>query len=221
MALLAVNTRTLVKRWGTRTPMPVRVADGHTLELRAHGEYTMRVAAPSTLATVCLGEQGIRHSRRLEQVLRDLIATRLGTELERLADGLDTMRERLGQITQRARYHLEDDFSRCGMELLDLSVHGIVLPDAPPATGNGNVGKLLTRMQVLTVAEHPSTCSTANGASANGASAADAGQPGDGTDRPDGTPAERLRACPHCDRPAPESARFCPSCGQLVGVEDR
>ncbi|MGD8394021.1 MAG: SPFH domain-containing protein [Candidatus Eiseniibacteriota bacterium] len=302
IALLVLNTRTLVKRWGTRNPMSVHDPAGRTLDLRAHGAYALRVTSPAILGTVCLGQQSIRHNRRLEHVLRDLIVGRLAAELERFADHPDTMQAELGQVTQRARRRLETDFARCGLELGDLSLHGIVLPDPPDGEGsaNGNrdqavdrspypddhhqddgtaehrdvaaehrgvaaedgsgavggapqtaprarrlpqsgLGKLLTRFQVLTLADcspngAPANGSPANGAPANGAPAngapangapANGASPDDGDHgthgmrRQDDAPSADPGTCPRCDHPAPAGARFCPWCGQPTGAEDR
>jgi membrane protease subunit (stomatin/prohibitin family) len=151
-----------------------------------------------------------------------------------LTDDVSALSASTVELVRRARQQLMNDFDRYGLELIDVKLHALILPDRAHAvwqrhTGTpdepagqgvedtGERGPALTRVELASSAGvarllpkmHIQTLPSDDGASA-ATSAENADVAGD---------EPTSGHCSGCEREAPAEAKFCPWCGQSLGGE--
>jgi membrane protease subunit (stomatin/prohibitin family) len=230
--LLARETRTMRERWGTRSQLAVEDAAGNGWRLRGHGEFTFRVADATRLVESLEGELGCRRTAQVMNFLRDVIAERLGIEIGKVLAASADLRTGMAAVQRAARRHLEHDFADKGLELLELEVQTLLLPDAArgqivdlPSSGEETTGgtapptpQRKTRIEFASEAEVGSLLPRIN---VQTLPAAEAGQEPELHARPETRDAPHPPAptitCSGCGDDAPREAKFCPWCGKRLG----
>jgi membrane protease subunit (stomatin/prohibitin family) len=225
VALLVVSRQRADRCWGTRNPLLLRNGGDTAYRLRSHGSYAFRVADPVRFAAAVHDEQGIESAERLDHLLREIIVAEIQTTLDDQGLTIPKLPGAATQMVEVVRERLHADLARSGIELIELRVESIVVPDvAREALRGGDpggsdsempdpsalplvelaseigVGTLLSRMHVQTVRDDGDE----PGASQAGAD--------------DAQPPDQL--CCGCDRSVPAEARFCPWCGHSFDGDD-
>jgi membrane protease subunit (stomatin/prohibitin family) len=115
--------------WGTPQPILYRDKKFEAIHLRAFGAFSIRVGNPSTLLKTLVGSQGIETTYAIEEWLRKFIAARFATLLPSVLDTILDLAEKYGEIAAALKQTVHDELAQYGIELVDLLVESISVPD--------------------------------------------------------------------------------------------
>ena len=232
-----VNMKTFLNhRWGTKDPVAFKDSKLGLVRLRAFGVYTFKVVEPVLFINTVVGTQGVYTSEMISDFLRDVIVARLndlfGEELDTIFDLPENYDELAGELKSR----LIENFSKYGLELMDIFINSITPPEEvqkmiDERSGLEAVGDLDKFFKFKAA---KAMGDAASGADDGGSSAA-AGGMGIGvgaglgmmipqmlyksSENQSKTAVEETITCPKCHNPAPAGSRFCPNCGaQLIAI---
>lgn len=240
-AVYFVNTKVFTDlRWGTRDPVVFKDAELGMVRLRAFGNYTMRIVQPLLFINTLVGTQGIVVTEDIGEYLRDVIVSRLNDLMGEFLDSFLSLPERYDELGVALKTRLQSDFSRYGIELIDVFINSITPPDevqklidergGMKAVGDLNrflkfkAAKALGDFAQATKGE-----GIGDGASSGMGLGLGAGMgmmlPGilQKTFQEGGLPAgpPALIACPKCHTEIPMNSRFCANCGHQLVVFNR
>ena len=232
-----VNMKTFLNhRWGTKDPVAFKDSKLGLVRLRAFGVYTFKVVEPVLFINTVVGTQGVYTSEMISDFLRDVIVARLndlfGEELDTIFDLPENYDELAGELKSR----LIENFSKYGLELMDIFINSITPPEEvqkmiDERSGLEAVGDLDKFFKFKAAKAIGDAASGADG----GGSSAAAGGMGIGvgaglgmmipqmlyksSENQSKTAVEETITCPKCHNPAPAGSRFCPNCGaQLIAI---
>jgi membrane protease subunit (stomatin/prohibitin family) len=129
-AVIFVSTKTFLDlKWGTKEPVVYRDSELAMVRLRAFGKFALRIANAQQFANEVVGTQGIYTTDGVEAWFKDVIVARLtdllGENLQSIFD-LPKLYDELG-MGLKAR--VGEDFSKYGIELVDLYLGAITPPE--------------------------------------------------------------------------------------------
>ena len=129
-AVVFVSTKTFMDlKWGTKEPVPFRDQELTMVRLRAFGKYALRVANAQQFVNGVVGTMGVYSTERLEDWFRDVIVARLTDVLgENLTSVFDLPRL-YDELAMGLKARVADDFSKYGIELVDLYMGAITPPE--------------------------------------------------------------------------------------------
>jgi membrane protease subunit (stomatin/prohibitin family) len=129
-AVVFVSTKTFLDlKWGTKEPVPFRDQELAMVRLRAFGKYAVRVANAQQFVSSVVGTMGVYSTERLEDWFRDVIVARLTDVLgENLTSVFDLPRL-YDELAMGLKARVADDFSKYGIELVDLYMGAITPPE--------------------------------------------------------------------------------------------
>src|SRR5829696_2359062 len=129
-AVVFVSTKTFMDlKWGTKEPVPFRDQELAMVRLRAFGKYALRVANAQQFVNGVVGTMGVYSTERLEDWFRDVIVARLTDVLgENLTSVFDLPRL-YDELAMGLKARVADDFTKYGIELLDLYMGAITPPE--------------------------------------------------------------------------------------------
>jgi membrane protease subunit (stomatin/prohibitin family) len=119
----------LDQKWGTRQPITFRDKDFGVVRLRSFGKYSFRVADGPLLLNTLVGTQGKYTTDEVTSFQKDLIVSRLLDTLGRLNISLLELPSRYDEIASTTRANVAEEFSKYGLELVDLFINAITPPD--------------------------------------------------------------------------------------------
>jgi membrane protease subunit (stomatin/prohibitin family) len=126
-----VSTRRFTNlKWGTQHPITLRDAEFGPVRLRAFGTYVIRIVDPRALIREIVGTDGHFTTGEITEQLRNLIVSRFaGVIGESKIPVLDLAAnyEELGNFVTNK---IKQDFANYGLELSNMLVENISLPDA-------------------------------------------------------------------------------------------
>jgi membrane protease subunit (stomatin/prohibitin family) len=164
------------------------------VSLRVSGFYTFRIVDP----LLCLGtispEEAPEGSADLSLRLCERIQGRLEDLLPRRLDSLRELPHHFNELATELRLELQLDMDRMGIQLIDFFL--TTLHPEEPRLGIAG-GNMLLLPQAIKRASHQA-------GGGNGSR-----EPADAV----ASPSDTQPVCAHCERAAPEGARFCPWCG--------
>jgi membrane protease subunit (stomatin/prohibitin family) len=114
--------------WGTATPVLFRDAEFRMVSLRAHGAYSLRITAPALFLQTIVGTKGIETTHALEQFFRTLIVARLNEALGKSLRSVLDLASKYNEVSLEVRRNVHGDFQQYGVELVDLVIEAISLP---------------------------------------------------------------------------------------------
>jgi membrane protease subunit (stomatin/prohibitin family) len=133
--IVFVSTRQFPNnKWGTKTPVMARDPDLGGIRLRAYGTFALRVSDPESFVRELVGANSSYTIGQIADQLRDMVVARFG---EMLAEKsipvlqLSANYKELGDLTAQ---RLVPELARFGIELTQLVVESIALPDEVAAT---------------------------------------------------------------------------------------
>ena len=130
-----VSTRQFAgARWGTKAPVMTTDPELGPVRLRAFGTYSVRVANAETIVRELVGANATLGISQISDQLRDLVVARFSETLGEQSSSvlkLASQYEELGAATAR---RLAPDLGRFGLEITQMIVESIALPDEVAAT---------------------------------------------------------------------------------------
>ncbi|MGQ9730586.1 MAG: SPFH domain-containing protein [Candidatus Zipacnadales bacterium] len=230
-----VNLRTLTNlKWGTPAPILFRDKELAMVRLRAFGMFTCRISEPQLFVNKVVGTESRYDTESIESWMREFIVARftdtLGEVLETVLD-LSKLYDELGIAT---RERCREDFEKFGVELLDLLIEAITLPEEVQKMVDqrtsmetiGDMGRFTqfkTAQAIGDMAQHEGGGAAGMQLGAGlgagvGLGQTMAGAMASATQQPRTAPVAPTAACPNCQSVIPTGARFCPNCGTKLEV---
>src|SRR5262249_42506454 len=212
-------------RWGTKEPIAFRDTELRMVRLRAFGKYSLRVAEPQLFAGSIVGTRGIVSTEAIGSFLRDIIVQRLNDLLGENLKTIFDLPAYYDELAAGVKARVADDFSRQGLELVDLIISAITPPEEvqkmiDERAGMGAIGDMNAYMQFKAAQALPDAAKQPGGAAGTGMGLGlgiGYGQMKAGAVTGQGAgqqaPAQRVTPCPKCGTPNPEGAKFCSTCG--------
>jgi len=142
------NTRQFVNlKWGTRNPVMARDSEFGAVRLRAFGTYAMRITDTRQFMLEIMGTDGHFVVDEISDQLRNLIVTRFSTVVAQSGIPVLDMAANYEQFSQFVTEKIAPEFQAYGLELTQILVENISLPDAveealDKRTSMGMVGDL-------------------------------------------------------------------------------
>ncbi len=130
-----VSTRQFAaNKWGTKTPVMVRDPELGAVRLRAYGTYTARVGDAEIFVRELVGANATFAVDQITDQLRDLIVARFSELLGEKPIPILDLAANYRELGDQAAAHLVPELARYGLELTQLVVESIALPDEVAAT---------------------------------------------------------------------------------------
>ncbi len=130
-----VSTRQFTShKWGTKTPVMTRDPELGPVRLRAYGTYIARVSDAETFVRELVGANSSFAIDQIADQIRDLVVARFGELLGEKAMPILELAANYRELGSEAAERLEPELARLGIELTQLVVESIALPDEVAAT---------------------------------------------------------------------------------------
>ncbi|HZF09601.1 MAG TPA: SPFH domain-containing protein [Thermoanaerobaculia bacterium] len=244
-AVLFVSTKTFLDlKWGTKEPVVYRDKEIAMVRLRAFGKFAVRVVNAQQFVNSVVGTVGAYSTESVESYFRDVIVARL-TDL--LGENLQTifdLAKVYDELALGLKARVADDFSKYGIDLVDLILGAITPPEEvqkmiDERSGMGVLGDLNAYMKFKTAQAIGDAAQQSGGAAGTGvglgagvgmgmmlpqmmrdamqSGAAPAAAPAAAAPAAEGGAAAAPAFCSNCGQKLPPGSRFCPSCGNKVG----
>lgn len=115
--------------WGTPSPILFRDKEFRMVNLRAHGTFAVRVSSPNVFMRTLIGTQGVETTYAVEEYFRKIIVSRLAQTLPEVLTSVADLPQHYSEIAGRVKKCVHSDFDQYGLELVDLIIEAITLPD--------------------------------------------------------------------------------------------
>lgn len=226
-------------RWGTKDPVAFKDTEFGIIRLRAFGTFTMQVTQPLLFINMMAGTQGAVETAGVEDYLRDVIISRLNDFLGETVDSLLNLPRYYDEMAVAVKTRLVEDFSKFGMDLVDLFINRITPPEdvqkmIDERSGMAAVGDLDSFLKYKAAKALGDAATSGTGMSDGAASAgmglgvgAGLGMMipgmlykvmGNGEAAYEKITAKGSVNCPRCHGDVPLDSRFCPHCGHQMVV---
>jgi membrane protease subunit (stomatin/prohibitin family) len=155
-AVFFVSTKTFLDlKWGTKEPVIFRDQDLAMVRLRAFGKFAVRIANAQQFVNTVVGSRGIYSSQGVEDYFRDVIVARLTDVLGENLTSIFDLPKLYDELGLGLKSRVADDFSKYGIELVDLYLGAITPPEEvqkviDERTGMGALGDMNTYMKYKT-----------------------------------------------------------------------
>ena len=209
-------------KWGTKEPIVFRDTELRMVRLRAFGKYSLRVADPQLFAGSVVGTRGIVSSEAIGSFLRDIVVARLNDLLGENLKTIFDLPAYYDELASGVKARVADDFSKQGLELVDLILSAITPPEEvqkmiDERTGMGVIGDMNAYMQFKAAQSIQDAAKQEGGAAGQGMGLGlglgygqmMAGAVGGAR----GTAQPQTVACAKCGTQNPIGVKFCSNCG--------
>jgi membrane protease subunit (stomatin/prohibitin family) len=221
-------------KWGTKEPVAFKDQALGVVRLRGFGNYTLRIVQPLLFINTLVGTQGIYATEEISEYLRDVIVSRLNDLLGETLKSIFDLPQYYTELGVSLKTRIQQDFSKYGLELVDLYVNNITPPDEvqrmiDEKSGMQAVGNLDSFLK-FKAAKAMGDAARGAGVAVGSAAASGMGLgvgagmgmmiPGilmktmEEGSKP--APSRKKLQCPKCFSKIPFEARFCPSCGHHI-----
>ncbi|MEP6620379.1 MAG: SPFH domain-containing protein [bacterium] len=130
-----VSTRQFANhKWGTKTPVMLRDPELGPVRLRAYGTYIARVRDAEVFVSELVGANATFTIDQISDQLRDLIVSRFAELLGERSIPILQLSSQYTELGRLATTQLSPELARLGLELTQLVVESIALPDEVAAT---------------------------------------------------------------------------------------
>lgn len=210
-------------KWGTKEPIAFRDTELRMVRLRAFGKYSIRVADPQLFAGSIVGTRGIVSTEAIGSFLRDIVVARLNDLLGENLKTIFDLPSHYDELAVGVKARVADDFSKQGLELVDLIVSAITPPEEvqkmiDERSGMGAIGDMNAYMQFKAAQSIQDAAKQEGGAAGQGMGLGlglgfgqvMAGAVGGTHAQSAGSPTV---ACAKCGTQNPATAKFCSNCG--------
>jgi len=217
-------------KWGTKEPIPFRDTELYMVRLRAFGKYSFRVSDPALFVNSIVGTRGLVSTQSLGEYLRDIIVSRLNDLLGENLKTVFDLPAYYDELAAGVKARVADDFSRQGLELVDMLISAITPPEEvqkkiDERASMSALGDMNRYMQYKAAESMPDAAKQPGGAAGTGMGLgmgfgfgqimanAIGGQGQQGQQGQQGGGATQNVPCPKCNTPNPSGAKFCQNCG--------
>lgn len=215
-------------KWGTKEPIAFRDTELRMVRLRAFGKYSMRVADPQLFVGSVVGTRGIVSTEAIGSFLRDIIVQKLNDLLGENLKTIFDLPAYYDELAAGVKARVAEDFSKQGLELVDMVVSAITPPEEvqkliDERSGMGAIGDMAAYMQFKAAQSMKDAAQQPGGAAGQGmglglglgygqmmAGAISGQQQGQGGSAP---PQQQMVPCAKCGTMNPMGAKFCSNCG--------
>ena len=130
-----VSTRQFAShKWGTKTPVMMSDPELGPVRLRAYGTYIARVSNAEAFVTELVGANATFVIDQIADQIRDLVVSRFSELLGGRSIPLLQLSSHYSELGQLAATRLQPELGHLGLELTQLVVESIALPDEVAAT---------------------------------------------------------------------------------------
>ncbi|HKY03568.1 MAG TPA: SPFH domain-containing protein [Blastocatellia bacterium] len=221
-------------KWGTKEPIAFRDTELRMVRLRAFGKYSLRVADPQLFVGSVVGTRGIVSTEAINSFLRDIVVARLNDLLGENLKTIFDLPAYYDELAAGVKARVADDFSKQGLELVDLVIAAITPPEEvqkliDERSGMGAIGDMNAYMRFKAAQSMPDAAKQPGGAAGQGmgfglgmgygqmmANAIGGQQQGgqqQGGQQGGGAAQGQTVACAKCGTENPLGAKFCANCG--------
>ncbi len=124
-----IATKTFVNLgWGTATPVMFRDSELRMVSLRAHGMYSIRITKPRTFLQTLVGTRGMETTYAVEDFFRTAIVSRLNETMAATLKSILDLPTHYRNIALGVKQAVAADFEQYGVQLVDLLVEAITVP---------------------------------------------------------------------------------------------
>src|SRR5258706_826673 len=125
-----VSTRKFTDlKWGTPGPAMMRDKDFGMVRVTSFGIYAIRVKDPGTFIRDLVGTDNRFTTGEIQENLRGKIGLRIKEVMPELGIPVIEMEAKVAELGQRLRERLQPDFETLGLELVEVQVQDIGLPE--------------------------------------------------------------------------------------------
>lgn len=129
-AVVFVSTKTFLDlRWGTKEPVVFRDQELAMVRLRAFGKFAVRIANAQQFANEVVGTMGVYTTDGVESYFKDVIVARLNDLLGETLSSIFELPQHYDELSMGLKARVADDFSKYGIELVDLILGAITPPE--------------------------------------------------------------------------------------------
>ena len=133
--MVFVSTRQFTSnKWGTKTPVMMRDPELGAVRLRVYGTYSMRVGDAEAFVRELVGANSSFTIAQITDQVRDLVVSRFSELLGEKAIPVLELASNYRELGDMASVKLQPELARLGVELAQLVVESIALPDEVAAT---------------------------------------------------------------------------------------
>jgi membrane protease subunit (stomatin/prohibitin family) len=213
-------------KWGTKEPIAFRDTELRMVRLRAFGKYSMRIADPQLFAGSIVGTRGIVSTEAIGSFLRDIVVARLNDLLGENLKTIFDLPAYYDELAAGVKARVADDFSKQGLELVDLIISAITPPEEvqkmiDERSGMGAIGDMNAYMQFKAAQSISDAAKQEGGAAGQGMGLGlglgfgqvMAGAVGGAHAQGSGTSQAQTVACAKCGTQNTTGAKFCSNCG--------
>ena len=214
-------------KWGTKEPIAFRDTELRMVRLRAFGKYSLRVADPQLFVGSVVGTRGIVSTEAVGSFLRDIIVARLNDLLGENLKTIFDLPAVYDELAAGVKSRVAEDFSKQGLELVDMIVSAITPPEEvqkmiDERAGMGAIGDMQAYMQFKAAQSMQDAAKQPGGAAGQGMGlglgigygqimgGALAGSSGPGAA---GAGHTQTVPCTKCGTANPAGTKFCSNCG--------
>jgi membrane protease subunit (stomatin/prohibitin family) len=196
------------------------------VRLRAFGKYSMRIADPQLFAGSIVGTRGIVSTEAIGSFLRDIVVARLNDLLGENLKTIFDLPAYYDELAAGVKARVADDFSKQGLELVDLIISAITPPEEvqkmiDERSGMGAIGDMNAYMQFKAAQSISDAAKQEGGAAGQGMGLGlglgfgqvMAGAVGGAHAQGSGTSQAQTVACAKCGTQNTAGAKFCSNCG--------
>ncbi len=115
--------------WGTSSPILFRDSEFKIVHLRAHGTFAVRISNPKVFLHTLVGSQGMETTDAVEQYMRKAIVSRFAQILPDVMTTVVDLPQRYEQLEVRVKQAVRDHFAQYGLELVDLILEAVTVPE--------------------------------------------------------------------------------------------
>lgn len=227
-----VNTKQFTGlKWGTQNPVMMRDKDFGMIRLRGFGVYSFRVKEPETLMREIFGTMRSYATQDIQEYLKKIIVSGLTDAIAESGIPALDLASSYDEIGEFTRKKLAERFSAYGLELTNLVVENLSLPEEvekamDTRTSMGVMGDKMgtfTQYQAAKAmgdaARNPSGGAGAGmglgaGLGMGGLMAKTVAESMSGTTEKK----EAVVNCPKCNAKIKAGSKFCPECGEKITV---
>src|SRR6185436_11984332 len=195
------------------------------VRLRAFGKYSLRVVDPQLFVASVVGTRGVVSTEAVGSFLRDIVVARLNDLLGENLKTIFDLPAYYDELAAGVKARVADDFSKQGLELVDLIVSAITPPEEvqkmiDERSGMGAIGDMNAYMQFKAAQSIQDAAKQEGGAAGQGMGLGlglGFGQVmagaigGQGAGRAQGQ--AQTVPCPKCGTQNAPGTKFCSNCG--------
>jgi membrane protease subunit (stomatin/prohibitin family) len=128
-AVVFVSTKTFLDlKWGTKEPVVYRDSELSMVRLRAFGKFAVRITNSQVFVNGVVGTMGVYTTDGVESYFKDVIVARLTDVLGENLQSIFDLPKVYDELSMALKARVADDFSKYGIELVDLYLGAITPP---------------------------------------------------------------------------------------------